>query len=341
MSGARVLLIGGAGLLGRHAARAFGAAGHHVTVLTRGARPVSGADEALVGDRRDAAALAAALDGRRVDFTVDLLAYDADDVARLLHVPRAVLGRLVLISSGQVYLVAQGAVPPFREEDAGRPPAPEPAAGTPDHAEWRYGVGKRRAEEALLALRVSHGVRATVLRLPIVQGAGDDTLRLWAYLERLLDGGPIVLPDGGARPTRFVWAADVARTLVALLERDEPPGPVYNLAQPDVLPLRTFLELVAAAAGVAPRFVEAPWPAIAAAGMTRAFSPYAGPWASVPDPARAAAELGFRGTAPSAYLPEVVGWHLERRPGASHPGYAQRPAELALARRLETVGGAA
>src|SRR5436853_406386 len=84
----------------------------------------------------------------------------------------------------------------LREEDAERPVSPEPAADIRDHAEWRYGVGKRRAERALSALRGTHGMRAMALRLPIVQGEGDPSLRLWAYLERLLDGGPILLPDG-------------------------------------------------------------------------------------------------------------------------------------------------
>jgi nucleoside-diphosphate-sugar epimerase len=197
-------------------------------------------------------------------------------------------------------------------------------------------MGKRRAEGALLALREMHGVRGLILRLPIVQGEADGSLRLWAYLERMLDGGPIVLPDGGTRPVRHVYAGDVAAAIVRLAQMPPPRQRVYNLAQPEIVTLREFLTRVALAAGCEPRFVEATWDEIEAAGIDPSFSPYGGRWASVPDPARAA-EWGFVGSRLADYLPRVVKWHLEHRPAASHPGYAQRAAELALAARLSQM----
>ncbi|OGF18297.1 MAG: hypothetical protein A2W00_13580, partial [Candidatus Eisenbacteria bacterium RBG_16_71_46] len=242
MGGQAVLLVGGTGFLGAHAGRAMQAAGHRVSVLSRGARKVHEGADHLRADRRDPAALAAALEGRRFDFTVDFAAWDAVDIERLLLVPYAALGRYALISSGQVYLVTEGARGPCLEEDSEAPLAPAPAEGSDDHREWLYGMGKRRAESALLALRASHGVRAVVLRLPIVQGEADVSLRLWAYIERMLDGGPILLPDGGTWPTRHLYAGDLAAALVRLLEGRTPREAIYNLAQPDIVPLRDLLE---------------------------------------------------------------------------------------------------
>ncbi len=244
------------------------------------------------------------------------------------------LGRYVMISSGQVYLITEGARPPFREEDVEGTVGPQPPAGTRDHTEWSYGVGKRRAEEALLALCGSLGVSGMVLRLPIVQGEGDGSLRLWAYLERMQDGGPLVLPDGARRLTRFLYAGDLARTLVHLARWAPPSGSAYNLAQPDVAPLREFLERVAKAAQLEARFVDAPWEGCRAAGLDDGFSPYAGSWTSVLDPSRAVRECGFPGTPLDEYLPRVVRWHLQHRPAQSHAGYGQRARELALAARL-------
>lgn len=329
-----VLLIGGTGFLGGHVTRGLALAGHRVTTLSHRQRPVENGVASLTADRRDPASLARALEGRRFDLTVDFLVYDAADVEALLFVPYAALGRYVMISTGQVYLVTQGATPPFREPDVEGPVTAEPEAGTPDHAEWRYGAGKRRAERILAGLRATHGVRAVALRLPIVQGESDGSLRLWAYLERLLDGGPLVLPEGGVQPVRFVDADDVARAVVWLAESPSPRVMAYNLAQPDVIPLREFLERLAREAGLRPRFVEASWEEARGAGLDESFSPYAGRWRSILDPAAVAAEWGLVGHRTEEYLPRVARWHLENRPRRSHAGYAQRARELALAGRL-------
>ena len=337
VSGARVLLLGGSGFMGARTARLLAESGHEVWTLTRGSRPVPSIAHALHGDRRDPAALAAVLEGRRFDFTVDFCSFDAADVEAVLLVPRAALGRYVLISSGQVYLVTEAPRTPYREEDSAFPLRPEPAEHSRDHAQWRYGVGKRRAEAAALALRASHGMRATVLRLPIVHGEADPTLRLWAYLERMLDGGPLLLPEGGVSPTRFLYAGDVAEVLRTLLEGEPPSEPVYNLAEPDVVTLREFLERVARAAGVTPRLVSFSAEEAATAGIDPGFSPLSGPWSSVLDPARAERQWGFAATALDQWLPAVVRWHLENRPPHSHAGYATREIERSLA-ASRTVG---
>ena len=243
----RVLLVGGSGFVGSHASAALRRAGHDVTTLSRSGRASHPEEHSLAADRRDGAALARALDGRRFDLTVDLAAWDAPDIQRLLTVPHAALGRYVLISSGQSCLVTTASMP-YREADADHPLIPEPTPGTSDHAQWRYGVGKRRAEQALLALSASHGVRAVILRPPVVLGEGDSSLRTWAYLKRMLDGGPILLPDGGRQLVRFLYAGDLGRAITRLA-LSTPPSRVYHLAQPDALPLRDVLERMARLAG--------------------------------------------------------------------------------------------
>ncbi len=331
----RVLILGGSGLLGAPAARAFAARGHDVDVLTRGTRPLPAGVHALVAERADAGALNAALGGRHYDVALDLLAYDDADVERLFAVPGLRLGRYLVISSGQVYLVARERRPPFREPDAELPPMPEPPAGTRDHRNWVYGVGKRAVERSTRACSARHGVEATVLRLPVVQGAHDGSRRLWAYLQRLLDGGPLLLPAGGEHPVRFVWAEDVARAAVALAEGAPARADAYNLAMHDEPTLRALLERAAAELGVMPRFVPCTWADLDAAALAHTLSPYSGPWCSRPDPALAAAEWGFEGTPSAGWLPPVVRAHLaEAEPRVAHADYDRRPAELELAARL-------
>lgn len=323
--------------MGAHTAAELAAAGHHVTVVTRGLRATPPNVETLVADRSDVASLALVLEGRTFDVTVDFLAYDAADIERLLLVPYAALGRFIMISTGQVYLVTTAGVRPYREADSATPMIEAPPVGSYDHANWLYGAGKRRAEEALRALRRTHGMRATALRLPIVLGEHDGSLRLWSYLERLLDGGPILIPDDAGRELRFVYAGDVARAIRDLVEAPVPRDFAFNLAQPDVVTLRELIGRLARLVGVEPAIIEVGAAELETAGIARTFSPYGSPWVSYLDPARAEEVFGFRGTGLDDYLPGVVHWQLEHRPAASHPGYAHRDAERALAARLAEV----
>ncbi len=334
----RVLLLGGSGLLSGAAREAFLAAGHAVTVVSRGSRllPPHKNLSALRADRHDAASLAAALHGRSFDFTADFLAYDAADVERLFAVPGFAPGRLVLISTGQVYLVGEQQRPPFSEADSNTPAIPEPPPGTRDWHNWVYGMGKRAAEGALLRAGAAHGVPSLALRLPVVQGEqdGQNSKRLWAWLQRLRDGGPVLLPDGGAQPVRFVYAGDVGAALLSLAGPAPWPAlPALNLAQPVECSLREFIGQAAACAGLSPRFVPVSAGELEEAGLDGACAPYWGRWCSRLDPSAALA-LGFHARGPAEYLPGVVRAHLEGPPAEPHEGYARRAEELALAAKL-------
>src|SRR5262245_43614158 len=285
----RVLLLGGSGLLSGAALRAFLGAGHDVSVVSRGERPLAGSGpvEHLRADRRVPSALRAVLEGQRFDLTVDFLAFDGGDVERLLAVPGFEPGRLVTISSGQVYLVTASPQPPFREADADAPLMAEPAAGTRDHGEWAYGMGKRAAEAALSRARAATGLHALALRLPVVHGEQDrdNSRRLWAWIERMLDGGAILLPEDGRQLVRFVYTGDVAAALLVLATATAwPAEPALNLAQPEETTLREFLERVAALVGVTPRFVSVDRATLERAGLAESCAPYWGRWCSRPDP---------------------------------------------------------
>jgi len=326
----RALVVGGSGLLGAPATRALLARGHDVTVIDRGTRPLPEGTARLIADRGDASGLAAALARRHFDVVLDLLAYDRSDVARLFAVPGFEVGHYLLVSSGQVYLVSAERRPPFREPDAELPIMPEPSEDALDFANWRYGVGKREAEVAARELAVLHGTRATALRLPVVQGAGDASRRLWAYLQRLRDGGPLLLPGGGEDRVRFVWAEDVARGVVALAEGATAPAAAYNLSQPDEPRLRDLVSAAAELLGVHANVVDCTWEALAAAGLDRLVSPFSGPWCSRPDPSLALSDWGFEGSPTARWLPEVVRTHLAESDPEPHPGYARRAVECAL-----------
>src|SRR6185369_11424922 len=208
---------------------------------------------------------------------------------------------------------------------------------TRDHDEWKYGMGKRAMEAALARASAATGLRALALRIPVVQGEEDHagSRRLWAWIERLLDGGPVLLPEAGRQVVRFVYVEDVAEALLALATAPAWPAErALNFAQPDEMPLRTFLEHVAALAGATPRFVAVDRTALEHAGLADTCAPYWGRWCSRPHPARAIARLGVRPRAIAEYLPGVVQAHIAAPRPSSHPGYARRAEEIALARAI-------
>jgi nucleoside-diphosphate-sugar epimerase len=332
----RTLLLGGTGLIGRPVCEALLARGHDVTVLTRGTLPSPSSAHVFNADRHDPAALARALEGQRFDLTVDLLAYDGAQVSQLFDAPRFEPGRVVMISTGQVYLVTDHA-PPYREGDFDGEVIAEPTPDTRAWHNWNYGVRKREAESALVREASERGIEAMALRVPAVQGEGDgaSTQRLWAWIERILDGGPVLLPNDGAQSLRFVYAKDIADAIVSLGDRASWEGvTALNVAQPSECTLRSFVAQVAKCVGREPEWVSVTEDEIDAAGLPREFVPFWGRYWSRPDPTMAIERFGLALHDEDAWLPSVVRAHLDERPRCSHDGYAHRPQEIALAARL-------
>lgn len=306
------------------------AAGHRVTILNRGNLPDPFGDriERVRADR-SSDQLDARLAGRAFDRVIDFACFTAADVDRLVHALAGRVGHYLMISTGQVYLVRAACPRPSREADyAGAVLAAPPTPA--DDADWRYGIDKRAAEDAVVA--AADRLPATRLRLPMVNGEADPKRRIEGYLWRLLDGGPLLVANPAAI-ARHVYAGAVVRTLTALVAAPPPPGHAYNLAQPEELPVRELVARIATRAGGRAAIIEADADELDRAGISaRAASPYSSPWMSHLDPARAVDELGFRHPPLDAYLDAILASLHAAWPAEPPPGYDQRPAELAFAR---------
>jgi nucleoside-diphosphate-sugar epimerase len=166
----------------------------------------------------------------------------------------------------------------------------------------------------------------------MVNGERDHFRRLERYLWRMLDGGPILLPDGGDRVTRHVYSGSVVAAILAMLGRVDTRGQAYNLAQDETPTLAELLTLVAERLGAPPRLVEVPAEAVRAAGLDPLLlSPFSGTWMSFLDPSRAKAELGFRHEPLGSYVDKIVASFLAHPRADPPPGYEHRGAEVRLA----------
>lgn len=325
-----VLVIGGNRFVGRLLAFRLLARGDRVTLLNRGSLPDPFGDrvERLRGDRTTAG-LESLLAGRTFDAVVDLAAFTGEDGRRVGALLAGRVGHHVMISTGQVYLVKASCPRPAREEDYDGPVMPRPADPR-DVEDWEYGVGKRDCEDALAAAAAG-GFPATRVRIPMVNGALDYYRRVEGYLWRLLDGGPVLVPDGGGHRVRHVDGGEVARFLAEVLGRPETFGRAYNVAQQETPTLVELLEALRASLGSTAPLVAVPRERLVAAGLDPvAVSPFSGRWMSFLDPGRAERELGFRHAPLRECLAGIVASFLAHPPADRPAGYAGRDVERRL-----------
>ena len=260
-----VLVIGGNRFMGLGLVWRLLCGGHRVTLLNRGnlTDPFGDRVERLRADR-STDAFDRVLGRRMFDCAVDFAGFTADDARRAVRVLSGRVGHLIFVSTGQVYLVRAGCPQPSHEDDYDGPIMPRPASPA-DHEDWAYGVGKRGAEDVLAA---SRDLPTTRLRIPMVNGEHDHRRRLEAYVWRLLDGGPLVVPRSEAI-ARHVHSGAVVRAIASLI-----------------------------------------------------------------DPGRAVAELGFKHPPLDVYLDSILASLFAAWPAEPPPGYAQRSAEVAVIRRF-------
>ena len=110
------------------------------------------------------------------------------------------------------------------------------------------------------------GFPVTTLRPPLVHGPRQPFYREQFFWDRLLDGRPIVLPDGGHTPTQWVFGADVAEACIRTIGNPAAIGQAFNVGHQEPLTQRTFVEALARTASVEPTFVSVSREVIRAAG---------------------------------------------------------------------------
>jgi nucleoside-diphosphate-sugar epimerase len=328
-----VLIIGGTRFVGYLATWRLLARGDRVTLLNRGTLPDPFGDrvERLRVDRQTSD-FAAALRGRRFDATIDFAAYTGGDVRDVIDTLGDGAGHYVFVSTGQVYLVRVDVHRPSRELDYPGPVLPRPTIDS-DIADWDYGIGKRAAEDLLDEAWRTRRFRATRLRIPKVIGERDHYRRIESYLWRLLDGGPVIVPDGGGQPVRPVYGGDVARVCAEILGDEDAYGQAYNLAQRETPTLlATIAELRELCGSHAPLVPVASEDLAEHALRAAEISPLSGKWTSFLDPTRAEAELGFTATPLHEQLASCVASFLAHPPPEPPDNYRHRDVERTVAK---------
>jgi len=326
-----ILIIGGTRNVGHFLTLELLRKGHEVTVFNRGQTPddLPAEVQRLRGDRGDPGSLAGALAGRSFDVVVDMALYNADDAEVITGLLDGRTGQYLFLSSGQVYLVGEESPRPFAETASEKPLLPSPLRGTRDYEEWLYGVNKAEAEQVLLRARQMRGFPVTTLRLPMVNSERDHFHRIYGYLLRMRDGGPILLPAGKHLRLRHVYAADVVQAITRVIETGIGKGRVYNISQDETVTIDDFLVLLAETAGHPLKLKRIDRAVLENFQLLPNCSPFSDPWMSELDNQKSKQELGMQYTPLPVYLAKMVK-HYEGSQLPLPDGYPRRREEIRL-----------
>ncbi len=223
--GMSILVLGGTGFIGPHLVRFALERGHTVTLFNRGRTNTHLFPdvEKLVGDRNDNLS---ALEGRRWDAVIDNSGYTPQQVGMSVKLLKDACDQYLFTSTRSVYTDFTQAV---MDEDAPVGPKDIP------ESEWDgYGPNKVLAERAV---QEGFGARTLITRPPVIVGPGDRSDRFTYWVDRIDDGGDILVQGDPTDPLQFIDVRDLSEFYIHLLEHSitgiyntEGPGSALNTA---------------------------------------------------------------------------------------------------------------
>jgi nucleoside-diphosphate-sugar epimerase len=230
-----ILVMGGTRFVGKPLVELLRAAGHQLTVFTRGNRPVPEGICHLVGDRSTSEGLQL-LEGCHFDVIVDSSGRTQADTSAVIERTGPPSHRFVYVSSAGVY--ADSELWPLDENS--------PIDPASRHA------GKAETEAWLRA----QGIPFTSFRPTYIVGPDNyNPVESW-FFDRIVHQQPLPLPGDGTTITQLGHVNDLAVAMARSIAVDSATNRIYNCSGRQGV---TFLGLVhsaARAAGVDPETVK-------------------------------------------------------------------------------------
>jgi nucleoside-diphosphate-sugar epimerase len=249
--------------MGPHVVRRLVDDGHDVAVFHRGETTVDlpSAVEFVRGDRERLPEYRSTFERLKPDVVLDTFAMHRRAGEALATTMRGIAGRVVVLSSIDVYQAYGrfvGAEPgdplstPLTEDSPLRtrlhPYRSDPPRPVDDPRAWMDEYDKIPMEQAAGAYA---DLPATALRLPMTYGPGDYQHRLYPYLTRMDDGRKTILLDEASAGWRSTWGyvENVAAAIVLATTDPRAAGRTYNIADSGDPTLKEWVEAIGAAAG--------------------------------------------------------------------------------------------
>ena len=247
------LFVGGTGVISSACARAAVAQGVEVTLFCRGkttTRPPAPGARIVHGDIRDRGSVRAALGERRFDVVVQWMGFVPAHIELDIELFGLRTAQYIFISSASAY----------------RPGAPLPITeSTPlDNPYSQYSRDKIACEVRLAQAHRDGDFPVTVVRPSHTYDVTSLPLRGgWTAVDRMRRGLSVIVADDGTSLWTLTHSEDFARGLVGLFGNASALGESVHVTSDEAITWTRIHEIIAGAAGVAPKLVHVPATAIA------------------------------------------------------------------------------
>ena len=316
-----ILVLGGTRYFGRSIVEEFVAAGHRVTVFTRGNRRPELLRHVthVKGDRRDFPSFRELFRGKVFDAVIDNIGYLPDEVETTLDVFQGNAGLYIYTSSISAYQDRYLDCESLREDDF----RAAPGSISSIHNVADYCLGKNQCESRVAQ---NKDLPYVILRPPLVIGPDDHALNLYFFLQRMLDGGPIILPKLSKHNLRHIYEKDLARVYPRLVDQTSCWNGAFNIAGKEVLTAEEYLGYIANHVDKELRIVYLPQAELDAKDYVQPFE-----FNRISDISRLQEEVGVELTTFGTWMSTTVDWYLTDYTGPDSKGYERRQEEIDLA----------
>ncbi|MFB0566029.1 MAG: NAD-dependent epimerase/dehydratase family protein [Candidatus Aminicenantaceae bacterium] len=330
----KILIIGGTRFFGYHLTKKLIESGHEVALFNRGITPHDFGQrvEHIQGDRYDYQGFFGKLHRRKFDAVVDMVAFRAEDSRSAVRTFLSNIKHFIHISTAAVYVVAKDYPCPLQEKDFDRQLYPQPKR---NDELWNYGYHKRKCEEVLREAYRKRVFPVTIFRLPIVIGERDYTLRAYSYFIRIKDKKPVILPDSGLNVFTHIYQGDVVKTISSNLLNESAIGEAYNLAQEEIVTLRSFVIKAAEIMNKKVQIVDIPSRVLENTPLGTSFSPFSMRRPFVLQTLKAREALNFTSTPFDVWLKKTIHWFEEEYKGGPPDNYKLRNKEIEIVRKYQ------
>src|ERR1041385_6465720 len=267
----KILLIGGAGFIGRFTVEQLQQSGHRVTIFHRGNTSAPQGTEEILGNHQFLQDHQPEFRRQKFDVVVDFVLSSGRQAQQLMDTFRGIAGRIVALSSMDVYR-AWGVF--FKSEAGGLqelpltedselrtsrttypPEALKRAQSVYSWIDEEY--DKIPVEQAVLG---DPKLPGTVLRLPMIYGPGDPVHRFHPILKRIDDGRKHIIfaDDVAALRTPRGYVEDVGAAIALTATSPHAANRVYNVCESESFGELDWARKIAAATNWSGEFVVLP-----------------------------------------------------------------------------------